>query len=485
MHKLLIALLALFAGATAASHQQQPILLQNDQQHENDLEFKYSRLPQVDAWTVLTNSKFPTYSVRVRERKGEICDDVKQYYGYLDVDESGGKHLFFWFFESRSNPKKDPLVLWLNGGPGCSSLTGLFMELGPCRVNEGGNGTTKNPYSWNKKTNIFFLDQPVNTGYSYTDGDGKEVDTSIAAAVDVYAFLQLFLQKYSQYAKLDFHLFGESYGGHYVPAIAELIDQNNDGAEVPINLKTLGIGNGLTDPLVQYKYYADMACDDKYGKSLTDEECDTMRSKYGTCSSLIKPCYQFQNAFFCAPGALYCNQAMLSPFQQSGRNVYDVRMTCSALDCYPILKDIEAFCNRPDIQDMLGVPERQYVGCNQNVNLRFLTAGDWMRPYQRALPPLLEKGIKLVVYAGDADYICNWIGNKAWMMELEWSGQEEFNAASDLPWTSSLTQKETGEYRTFGPLTWLKIYEAGHLVPYDQPAAASDFFESWIEASRD
>ena len=95
-------------------------------------------------------------------------------------------------------------------------------------------------------------------------------------------------------------MFGESYGGHYVPAIAQLIDEKNPSADVPLKLKTLGIGNGLTDPLVQYKYYADMACDDKYGPVLSYEECDSMRSKYGTCSTLIKSCYQFQSAFLCA-----------------------------------------------------------------------------------------------------------------------------------------------------------------------------------------
>jgi cathepsin A (carboxypeptidase C) len=75
----------------------------------------------------------------------------------LDVGEE--KHFFFWFFESRSEPDKDPLVLWLNGGPGCSSMTGLMMELGPCRVNPGGNGTTLNQASWNNQANTIFLDQ--------------------------------------------------------------------------------------------------------------------------------------------------------------------------------------------------------------------------------------------------------------------------------------------------------------------------------------
>ena len=86
----------------------------------------------------------------------------------MDVDDE--KHFYFWFFESRDKPHTDPLVLWLNGGPGCSSLTGLLMELGPCRPTQGGGGTVYNSFSWTERANVIFLDQPVNVGFSYTEG---------------------------------------------------------------------------------------------------------------------------------------------------------------------------------------------------------------------------------------------------------------------------------------------------------------------------
>ncbi|KAI9103325.1 Alpha/Beta hydrolase protein [Phlyctochytrium arcticum] len=446
----------------------------------------------VGAWNVHRLAEFPNYSMRTREEV-KLCDpDVKQIVGYIDVD--GGredKHFFFWFFESRRNPEKDPLVLWLNGGPGCSSLTGLFMELGPCRVNQGGNGTTLNPHSWNNEANLIFLDQPINVGFSYTDGD--QVSNTLDAADDVYAFLQLFITKYKKFSKLDFHVTGESYAGHYIPAIGAKIVNENDGLKrdvhaqkstekLEIKLKGLAIGNGLTDPRVQYQYYADMAEDKTYGPIMDEATIEQMRSKYPTCKSMIESCYKWNSAFACVPGAIYCNNAMIQPFQQTGLNIYDIRMKCDPSNplCYSILNDIEAYLNRANVQDALHV-DRKYEGCKQDINLKFMMAGDWMKPFVRVIPPLLAKGVEILIYAGDSDFICNWIGNKAWTMELEWEGGDGFKNGKDHPWISGSTGKQVGEIRSHKGLSFLRVYQAGHMVPYDQPEASSEMINIWLD----
>ncbi|KAI8921860.1 Alpha/Beta hydrolase protein [Powellomyces hirtus] len=441
----------------------------------------------VNAWNIHTLEEFPNYTLRVKEEV-RLCDpDVKQYVGYVDVEgKSDDKHFFFWFFESRRNPAKDPLVLWLNGGPGCSSLTGLLMELGPCKVNPGGNGTTINPDSWNNEANLVFLDQPINVGFSYTDGDA--VTNTVDAADDVYAFLQLFLSKYNKYKELDFHVTGESYAGHYVPAIGAKILSENEALsstkksnKFEIKLKGLAIGNGLTDPLVQYEYYADMAADKTYGPILDESDIETMRSKYPTCKSLIQSCYKWNTAFTCVPGAIYCNNAMIQPFQKTGLNIYDIRSKCDPSNplCYSILGDIEAYLNQPEVQAALNV-DRQYEGCKQDINMKFMMAGDWMKPFVRVLPPILAKGINVLIYAGDADFICNWIGNKAWTLELEWEHSEGFQNAKDEKWISKGTGKPAGEFRHFKNFAFLRVYEAGHMVPYDQPKHSSEMINMFI-----
>lgn len=123
-------------------------------------------------YTVLKHPHFQLHSIRIRKTPSEFCDpSVASYTGYIDT--SSARHIFFYFFESRDSPDTDPVILWTNGGPGCSSAMGLFMELGPCRIDldseaGNGNGTKVNPYSWNEKANIFFVDQPVGTSLSLT-----------------------------------------------------------------------------------------------------------------------------------------------------------------------------------------------------------------------------------------------------------------------------------------------------------------------------
>ena len=138
---------------------------------------------------------------------GSFCDpNVQQYAGYFNVSAQD-KHLFYWFFESRSTPASDPVVLWLTGGPGCSSEVALFGENGPCKVSPDGTNTTLNPFSWNTRANLLFVDQPVGTGFSY--GSARDHD-EVGVADDMYSFLEAFFTAHPDLRSNDFYIFGES-----------------------------------------------------------------------------------------------------------------------------------------------------------------------------------------------------------------------------------------------------------------------------------
>src|SRR3989338_9848184 len=130
----------------------------------------------------------------------DFVPSFQQYSGYITVDAKMGKNLFYWFQLSQNNPSTDPVVLWLNGGPGCSSIGGGAMEEnGAYRpifnvTNDGTKqvGVTYNPWTWNQAANVIFLDSPAGVGYSYSvDPTGLVTNVNITAE-DSTAFLEIF-----------------------------------------------------------------------------------------------------------------------------------------------------------------------------------------------------------------------------------------------------------------------------------------------------
>ncbi|KAF9453680.1 carboxypeptidase C [Macrolepiota fuliginosa MF-IS2] len=448
-------------------------------------------------YELVSHPALATYKLRVTDPK--ICDpSVKQHSGYLDIADD--KHLFFWFFESRNSPKDAPLILWLNGGPGCSSSTGLLFELGPCSIADDGYNTTHNPFSWNSHANIIFLDQPVNVGYSYA-ADGTTVNSSPIAGKDVHAFLELFLNRFPQYSTQPFHIAAESYGGTYAPNFAKVIyDANQQLAVAPIpgfkhiNLASVILANGLTDPYIQMASVPDYVCDGPF--PVYDDpqgpQCQSLRTKVPTCQRLIKACYQFNSRFTCMPANVYCNTQLFAPLMQTGLNPYDVRKKCDRQKdgnlCYKQMQWIEAWMNDAKNKAALGVnPEKNFESCNMEVNQAFTMNGDGMHNSASLLPELINNGIRLLVYAGNADMMCNYMGNERWVEQLETQFSQEFRSAKPVPWVTFESGRLAGESRSAGGnnlsagnVTFVTVFDAGHMVPYDQPEAALDLITRWI-----
>lgn len=410
-----------------------------------------------------------TYSLTMNPVDEDFCDSTKQLSGYFKIMGSKSKNYFYWFFESRGSPSSDPLIIWLTGGPGCSSTLALLLENGPCSVNDD-LSLKKNPYSWTERANVMWIDQPVGVGFSY--GDKSEYDTSEKeVGNDMYHFVQEFLQAKPEYQTLPFYVFGESYAGHYVPAIAHRIFSGNQQKEGPleINLKGFGIGNGLTDPQVQYKYYPDMAYNNTYGiKAVSYPVYVAMKAAVAPCVAMIASCQTTKAA--CLAAQTFCNAALVAPYSMSGLNVYDIRSKCEHWPmCYDF-SHIEKFLRLESTLQKLHVSSKsaKWQSCNMEVHAGF--SFDWMKNFQQLVAPMLEAGIKGLVYAGDADFIVNWMGCKAWTLQLPWSQHDDFLAAEDKAWV--VDGQKVGRIRQVGPFAFQQVYEAGHMVPLDQPKIA-------------
>eukprot|EP00249_Psilotum_nudum_P018317 c26745_g1_i1 orf=515-2047(-) len=396
-------------------------------------------------------------------------DELGQHAGYFKLKNTHASRMFYLFFESRGNKTNDPLVLWMSGGPGCSSELAVFNENGPFQITD--NLTLVwNDYGWDKASSIIFVDQPIGTGFSYsTDLRDLRYDES-GISSDMYNFLQAFFEAHPEFIRNEFYVTGESYAGHYVPAVTSRIHQGNKAREgISINLKGFAIGNGLTHPEIQYRAYGEYALDMGL---ITDDDYKRISKLYPACSLSIKLCGS-RGTISCIASYLVCNSIFNSILKIAGNvNYYDIRKECRGSLCYDF-SNMESYLNDPSVKEALGVGNRKFVSCNPLVYEVMLI--DWMRNLEVGIPELLEDGIKLLVYAGEYDLICNWLGNSRWVSAIEWSGKDKYALALSKPFM--VDGEEAGIISSFGPLNFLKVHNSGHMVPMDQPKAALEMIK--------
>ncbi|KAL6563498.1 carbohydrate-binding module 1 protein [Orobanche gracilis] len=173
---------------------------------------------------------------------------------YITIDEAYGKKLFYYFVESENNPSKDPVVLWLNGGPGCSSFDGFIYEHGPFNFEVVGKSHGSlptlhlNPYSWSKVSNVIYLDSPAGVGLSYLRKKSDYKTGDLKTAYDSHTFLLKWFDLYPEFISNPFFISGESYAGIYVPTLAYEVAKGIDAGVKPVlNLEGYMVGNGVTD----------------------------------------------------------------------------------------------------------------------------------------------------------------------------------------------------------------------------------------------
>ncbi|KAL3530509.1 hypothetical protein ACH5RR_009831 [Cinchona calisaya] len=405
---------------------------------------------------------------------GATIQDLGHHAGYYLLPHTKAARMFYFFFESRKN-KTDPVVIWLTGGPGCGSELALFYENGPFKITNN-LSLVWNDFGWDKISNLLYVDQPTGTGFSYSSSKDDIRHDEIGISNDLYDFLQAFFKQHPQYAKNDFYITGESYAGHYIPALASRVHQGNKNKEgILINLKGLAIGNGLTNPEIQYKAYPDYALDNKV---ISQSDYNSFNQSVANCDQAIKLCGT-NGGNSCASALQVCetifNDIVTIDF---GVNYYDIRKECEGELCYDF-SNLETFMNQESVRDALGVGNIEFVSCSSAVHEAMIT--DYMRNLEVGIPALLEDGIKLLVYAGEYDLICNWLGNSRWVEAMKWSGQKNYVAAPSVPFT--VDGLEAGLQRKYGPLIFLKVHNAGHLVPMDQPKAALEMLQRWIQST--
>jgi len=446
----------------------------------------------------------------------------KHYSGYLQADDKqpGNRFWHYWFVESQSNPAKDPLVLWLNGGPGCSSLLGLLTELGPFRMGEN-NTVVENLYAWNKKANIIFMESPAGVGYSYAvDGDVKANDDTTAK--QNYIALKNFLKKFPQYNNTPIYLTGESYGGVYLPTLAVLVDNDRS-----MNLKGVAIGNGyldankLAEALVYFSYFHGLVGRSTW-QGLSKYCCEGRPPARGQCNFMSSDRSEQCAAFVYKatdeiinsgvnPYNLYDQCASASTSQRlpeklsfsSYRENVDKQLILSAFNVTsparvqrkrwvqdgvqnklrgdpPCTDDsvVVNYLNQPEVRNALHIPGKlrtQFATCFDKIDytMQYPARPDGLAPQMRKLIASKRK-LTLLVYNGDIDLMCNFFGDEWFVDDL---GRKVIKDYSKWLTNNQLS----GFAKYFDGIAYFTIRGAGHMVPTDRPAEALHMFEHFLD----
>jgi len=435
------------------------------------------------------NSKlFPDTKIRYVRNSGvcETTPGVGQVSGYIDVGTN--MSMWFWFFEARQNADQAPFTLWLNGGPGCSSMIGLFQEHGPCKVNEASNDTTLNPYSWNSVSNMIYIDQPIGTGFSY---GSDPVNSTFTAAPWIWKAFQILFesQLFSKYESREFILSTESYGGHYGPEFVTYFDQQNTAISSgkvkgeKIVTSALVINNGWYDPLLQNEAYVYFAIDAPgYGPLVNETIAKQLLTSFygkGGCKEQEEACYALgqadtsQSDTVCKNADDFCGENIFA-VAVGNRDPDDLRAPSN--DSFPSESYVN-FLNNKAIQKKIGATST-YAECPDAPYEQFVKTGDDARSLLPQLQALVESGLKTLIWAGDADINCNWLGGHASMLAMNWTGKAEL---ARTPMTNiTVSGKTAAAVQNVKNFSFARVYAAGHEIPAYQPEAALAIFKQVI-----
>jgi serine carboxypeptidase-like clade 1 len=412
-----------------------------------------------------------------------------QYSGLL-TGSSAARQLHYHLVESEGNPASDPLVIWLNGGPGCSSMIGFWLEQGPFTM--GGDGIiVENPSRWNVNANMLFLETPPGVGFSYlTDSTPLPyVADDHTTAADSLAALLSFYVKFPQFANSSLWISGESYAGVYVPMLAQAILASPQASSIALKGVLVGNGalktspvyeGGLVQQRMQHAYNHGLFSTPLYDS--INAACVNYTAPSASCSSLLStmaqqvgPLNAYDIEVTCLGGGVQ-QRALMRSAEGSGAfgaGFGPLGDACSVAD-----SQVTAYMNRVDVQAAFHVTAAAAVlgpwsECASGSTLSYTRIPQ--DETQTVYPGLIAK-IAVLVFNGDQDECIPYLQDQAWTRAMGYPVKEEWR-----PWL--LDEQVAGYVTEFSApvrFAFVTVKRAGHEVPMYQPERALSMLQRFI-----
>ena len=423
----------------------------------------------------------------------------KQYSGYLNITDT--KHYHYWFVECEVEPENAPVVLWLNGGPGCSSLDGLVYEHGPFRIDDSTLPPTlyRFEYTWSKLANMIYLESPVGVGFSYSDNDNDYHCTDDTTALDNFLSVEKFFELFPEYKNNPFYITGESYGGIYVPTLAETILQatlNETYTGAP--LKGIAVGNGCTGDevgicgshittFVAQFFVQNTAFLSQNLKNKLDENCN-WNTPYdisvGCAQAMIemsKELYMI-DAYDVYGECIDGEQGEMLGRQYSKAGMRALNDGEHGPTFCINTKEASAYLNQDDVIEAIHVKKQDF---------RWKVCGtDERWTYQRTRPnlprdtyPFLNEYIRVLIYNGDWDACVPYTDNEMWTRGMGYEVKEDWHS-----WYykgQDAIKNQVGGYATTYAtphnFTFITIRGGRHEVPETAPVPAFEMLNRLLK----
>ncbi|KAI8016461.1 Serine carboxypeptidase-like 42 [Camellia lanceoleosa] len=439
----------------------------------------------------------------------------RQYAGYVDVDVKAGRSLFYYFVEAEEEDslslshshshshshhpyhdhhKLKPLTLWLNGGPGCSSMGGgAFTELGPFFPRGDGRGLRRNSMSWNKASNLLFIESPAGVGWSYSNTTSDYVTGDARTARDMLIFMLKWYDKFPEFKSRDLFLTGESYAGHYIPQLTiALLDHNAHSSGFKFNIKGVAIGNPLLrldrDAPAMYEFFwSHGMISDEVGLTIMNE-CDFEDYTFASPNNVTLSCYNAITEASSIVGGYINNYDVIldvcypSIVQQELRLRKIATKISVGVDVCMVFER-RFYFNLPEVQKALHANRTNlpysWSMCSTVLNYNYTDGNINILPL---LKRIIQNHIPVWVFSGDQDSVIPLLGSRTLVRELA----HDLHFNNTVPYGAWFHKGQVGGWVTeYGNLlTFATVRGAAHMVPYAQPSRALHLFSSFVRGRR-
>lgn len=429
--------------------------------------------------------------------------------GYVGLGEGEDLQIFYYFVESERNPSDDPLIIWITGGPGCSSPRTFFYYIGPLKFDYA-NSDGKlpqlevNPYSWSKVSSVIFIDPP-GSGFTYTKSKATYRNSDTLMAASVYEFLMKWLENHPQFLNNPLYISGVSYSGLSVPVMVQnIINGNEAGNDPKLNIKGYLIGNPLTDrnidfnARIPYAHQFALLSDELFESAKVNCNGEYIEVNHANtlCQQALAEVKRCTEHLYdqqilepiCVPNMVTKSILQLWNGSSSARNPASP-LPLSQLPQGSWCREdnyryVIAWTTDKSVQKALHIREgtiEEWVMCNADhydIHRKDTDTYSYDIPssivYHRNLT---KTNCRALIYSGDHDLVFPYIGTRKWIHTL--------GLRVDRTWTPWFVNQQVAGYSEIFShdnysLTFATVKGAGHTAPAYKPKESLAMVDRWL-----